>query len=152
MTSMKVVIAGGGIFGLTAAIALRDEGHTVTLFDRSLIPTPLAESTDISKVVRMDYGADTDYFELAEQALRGWLRWNEQWDSPLYHPTGVTFLTRRPMQPGEFEHDSFAAQSMRGYPLERLDGHQIGRRFPAFRPAHGRGRRDRGWVRGSHCR
>lgn len=129
---MNVVIAGGGIFGLTTAIALRNAGHTVALFDRSPIPSPLAESTDISKVVRMDYGSDTDYFELAEQAIRGWLHWNEQWNIPLYHPTGVTFLTRQPMKPGEFEHDSFVTQSMHGYPLERLDEHQIVRRFPAF--------------------
>jgi hypothetical protein len=42
-------------------------------------PHPLAESTDISKAVRMDYGADVTYTRLMESALDGWRRWNERW-------------------------------------------------------------------------
>ncbi len=125
---MTIAIVGGGIFGLTAAIELRARGHAVTLLDPGPIPHPLAESTDISKVVRLDYGADADYTELGERALDGWRR------SPLFHETGVTFLSRAPMQPGSFEHESFALLTSRGHALERLDAAAIARRFPAYRP------------------
>lgn len=131
---MRIVIAGGGIFGLTTAIELAQRGHAITLVDPGPIPHPLAESTDISKVVRLDYGSDSDYAALGEQALAGWRRWNAEHGTRLFHETGVTFLSRAPMQPGGFEHDSYALLTSRGHALERLDAPQIARRFPAYRP------------------
>ena len=122
-----IAIVGAGIFGLTAALELRARGHAVTVYDPGPIPHPLAESTDISKVVRMDYGADADYTALGEAALARWRAW------PEFHETGVTFLARAPMQPGGFEHDSFAMLAGRGHPLERLDARAIAARFPAYR-------------------
>jgi len=134
----KTIIAGGGIFGLATAIELALRGHAVTVFDPGPIPHPLAESTDISKVVRLDYGADEDYVALGERALEGWRRWNDErrqaGHPPLFHETGVTFLSRSPMQPGGFEHDSYATLRRRGHALERLDADAIARRFPAYRP------------------
>jgi sarcosine oxidase / L-pipecolate oxidase len=131
-------IIGGGIFGLTAAIELSLRGHDVTIFDPGPIPHPLAESTDISKVVRIDYGADLDYTALGERALDGWRRWNDECREaghpPLFHACGVTFLTRTLMQPGGFEHDSFATLVARGHALERLDAAAISARFPAYKP------------------
>lgn len=122
---MRVFVVGGGIFGVTAALALRARNCDVTLVDRG---TQLAESTDLSKVVRIDYGADEDYTALGERALDIWRRW------PEFHETGVTFLSRTPMQPGEFEHDSYALLVGRGHRLERLDAVAIAQRFPAYRP------------------
>ncbi|HEY5923141.1 MAG TPA: FAD-dependent oxidoreductase [Kofleriaceae bacterium] len=128
----RVAIVGGGVFGVTTALAMRARGHDVRLHDSEL-PHPLAESTDISKVVRVDYGADEDYTALGEQALAGWRRWNAAWPRPLFHETGVTFLSRAPMQPGGFEHDSYATLTRRGHALERLDADAIADRFPAWR-------------------
>ena len=135
---MRVFVVGGGIFGVTAALALRARRCEVTLVDPAAQAKPgplqlgpgreLAESTDISKVVRIDYGADEDYTALGERALALWRR------SPLFHETGVTFLARQPMQPGGFEHDSFELLTRRGHKLERLDAAAIARRFPAYRP------------------
>ena len=134
----KAIVVGGGVFGFTAAIELSLRGHDVTVYDPGPIPHPLAESTDISKVVRLDYGADTDYVALGETALAGWRRWNDECHeaghAPLFHETGVTFLSRATMQPGGFEHDSYQTLVGRGHPLERLDADAIARRFPAYRP------------------
>ncbi len=127
-----ILIAGGGIFGVTAALELRARGREVMLCDPGALPHPLAESTDVSKVVRCDYGSDLLYTQLGERALEGWRRWNEQ--RVLYHETGVTFLTRATMRPGGFEHDSFALLTARGHRIERLDGAELARRFPAYRP------------------
>ena len=131
---MNVTVVGGGIFGFAAALELRARGHAVSVLDDGPIPHYLAESTDISKVVRMDYGADAEYTALAERSLDGWRRWNAKWRRPLFHETGVTFLARTPMQPGGFEHDSYALLTRRGHGLQRLDADAIALRFPAYRP------------------
>jgi sarcosine oxidase / L-pipecolate oxidase len=128
----RVAVVGAGIFGVTAALALRRRGHEVSLFDPGPIPHPLAESTDISKVVRLDYGPDDVYLALMESALEGWRRWNAAWEAPLFHEVGVTFLTRAPMAPGGFEHESFVRLAQRGHPVERLDAAAIRARFPAW--------------------
>jgi glycine/D-amino acid oxidase-like deaminating enzyme len=129
---VRVAVVGGGIFGVTAALALRARGLAVRLYEAEL-PHPLAESTDISKVVRMDYGADEDYTQLGEQALAGWRRWNATWPRPLFHETGVMFVARAPMEPGGFEYESYATLTRRGHALERLDADAIATRFPAWR-------------------
>jgi glycine/D-amino acid oxidase-like deaminating enzyme len=127
-----VVVAGAGIFGVTAALALRRRGHHVTLCDPGPIPHPLAESTDVSKCIRMDYGPDEAYAALMERALEGWRAWNRSWGETLYHETGVTFLARAPMTPGSFEHESHRVLTARGHRLERLNERAIRARFPAW--------------------
>ena len=131
---MTIVVVGAGVFGLTAALELRARGHAVSVLDPGPIPHPLAESTDVSKVVRLDYGADAAYTELGERALEGWRRWNARWPAPLFHETGVTFLAGEPMRPGGFEHESFALLTARGHAPVRLDAAAIAARFPAYRP------------------
>jgi glycine/D-amino acid oxidase-like deaminating enzyme len=132
--AVHVLVAGGGIFGVTAALAFRARGFAVTLVDPGPLPHPLAESTDISKVVRADYGADEDYTALGERSLDGWRRWNAEWREPLFVECGVTFLSRAPMQPGGFEYESHALLTRRGHRLERLDAGAIAARFPAYKP------------------
>ena len=130
---MQVLVLGGGIFGVTAALALRARGHDVTVRDPGPIPHPLAESTDISKIVRIDYGADVEYTALGERSILGWRAWNRRWPRPLFHETGVAFLAKSAMAPGGFEYESYALLRDRGHPLERLDAAQIATRFPAYR-------------------
>ena len=93
---MRVLVIGGGIFGITAALELHARACDVTVVDPGPLPHPLAESTDISKIVRCDYGADEDYTLLGERALDGWRRWNATWRTARFHETGVMFLTRTP--------------------------------------------------------
>lgn len=126
---MHVLVAGGGIFGVTAARSLLMRGHDVTLVDPGL-PHPLAESTDISKVVRMDYGRDEGYTQLGERALAGWR--SASWPAAhCFHETGVTFLARVPL--AGFERDSYETLKRRGHTLERLDANAIADRFPAYK-------------------
>lgn len=131
--SRDVAIAGGGIFGVTAALTLARRGYSVRLFEPGPLPHPMAESTDISKVIRMDYGPDEAYLALMEDAMEGWDRWNARFSRPLYHETGVAFLTREPMLEGSFEYESYRLLTARGHLIERLDQPEIERRFPAWR-------------------
>ena len=129
---MTILIVGAGVFGVAAAVALRRRGHRVRLIDPGPLPHPLAATTDISKAVRMEYGADEVYTALMERALAGWRQWNEDAGEELYHETGVIFARRSPMTPGSFEGDSYHTLRRRGDPVERLDSATIRRHFPAW--------------------
>ena len=131
-----LIVVGGGIFGVTAALALKKRGHDVAIVDPGPLPHPRASSTDISKAVRLDYGDDVLYTKLMEKARDGWLRWNEQFGPDLYHETGMVMLTREQMAPGGFAHDSYHLLRRLGYDLQRFDGPEIERRFPAFRSGY----------------
>ncbi len=129
----RALVVGAGIFGVTAALALRRRGAQVVLFDQGPIPHPLAESTDISKIVRLDYGDDEIYTALMERALEAWRAWSAR---RYLHETGVLFGASSALTPGGFEHDSLQLLTRRGHGLERLDGSRIARRFPAWSPTH----------------
>src|SRR5262249_28103082 len=92
----------------------------------------LAASTDISKVVRLEYGADELYTALAEEAIEGWKRWNRDLGERLYHETGLLFLRRSPLLPGTIEQDSFEVLSRRGHRPESVGAGEVRARFPAW--------------------
>src|SRR5437868_15047781 len=92
----NVLVVGAGIFGITTALEMKARGYHVAVLDPGPLPHPLAASTDISKVVRMEYGADDTYMEMAEQAYDGWLQWNAELGETLFHNVGVLVLTRTP--------------------------------------------------------
>jgi glycine/D-amino acid oxidase-like deaminating enzyme len=130
----RVIVVGAGINGVTGAIELRKRGHKVTLIDPGPLPHALAASTDISKAVRAAYGADEDYTELAERSIKLWRKWNEEFSVELYHETGVMFVRRREMQPGDFEYESFKTLERRGRKVARMNSAQLWKRFPAWNP------------------
>lgn len=134
--SRRVVVVGAGVFGLGAALELRRREHEVTIVDQGPVPHPLAASTDVSKVIRMEYGPDEPYTALAEEAREGWLAWNEAWrregGEPLYHEIGVLMVSREPMRAGGFEYEGWRVLLKRGHAPERLDADALRRRFPAW--------------------
>ena len=129
----SIVIVGGGVFGITAAIELNARGWQVSVLDQGGVPHPDAASTDISKVIRMDYGADEIYTAMGEAAIEGWLRWNAEWDTPLFHQDGFLMMTRdAEMQPGSFERDSFDFLTRRGHGLLRVSAADLRKKHPAW--------------------
>lgn len=130
----KVIVVGAGISGVTAAIELRNRGHEVVLVDPGPLPHPLAASTDISKAVRAAYGADEDYTALAERSIPIWREWNKKFGTALYHETGVLFVCRNSMRPGDFEYESARVLEKHGHPFDRFDRAKFHERFPAFAP------------------
>lgn len=129
----RVVVVGAGVFGAAGALELRLRGWEVTLLERGAAPHADASSTDVSKLVRMEYGGDLLYHELAELALEGWDRWNAEWPRPLYHEHGLLLLAAGAGSPGGFERDSVRVLRERGYQLERIGGSELAARFPAWR-------------------
>ncbi|MCS6825971.1 MAG: FAD-dependent oxidoreductase [Caldilinea sp.] len=130
--SSDILIVGGGVFGVTAALELRRRDYSVTLIDSGPIPHPLAASTDVSKVVRMEYGADRQYLHMADRSIDGLLAWNEEFAETFYHNTGVLMMASRPMQPGEYLYESYHALIAEGHRPERMDSEKLRSRFPAW--------------------
>jgi glycine/D-amino acid oxidase-like deaminating enzyme len=129
---LEVIIVGAGINGVTSAIELKKRGHKVLLIDPGPLPHPLAASTDISKAVRAAYGTDEDYTTLAERSIPIWRKWNQELGVELYHETGVLFLRRRRLEPGDFEYESCKVLEKRGHKFERIGSAKLRERFPAF--------------------
>src|ERR1043165_3468261 len=128
----RIIVVGAGINGVTSAIELKKRGHDVVLIDPGPLPHSLAASTDISKAVRAAYGPDQDYAAMAERSIRLWREWNKDFGVELYHETGVMFLRRREMKPGEFEYESLRVLQELGIQVERIDSAKLRQRFPAW--------------------
>lgn len=133
--TFDALVIGAGIFGVAAALELNRRGYQTALLDPGPLPHPLAASTDISKVIRMEYGADAQYMAMVEASLPGWRQWNTELNAVLFHETGVTMLTRAPMAPGGYEYESYRMLRQRGHAPERLDSQAIRQRFPAWNAA-----------------
>lgn len=133
-STYDLLVVGAGIFGITTALEMKARGYHVAVLDPGPLPHPLAASTDISKVVRIEYGSDEMYMAMGEQAHQGWLQWNEELNETLFHNTGVLMLTRIPMAPGGYEYESYHLLQKRGHTPERLIEEAIPRRFPAWKP------------------
>lgn len=130
----SVLVVGAGVFGLSSALALRARGFSVTVVDPGPVPHPLAASTDISKAVRADYGRDDFYTDWMLEALPRWRAWNARWTRPLFHETGVSFLSGSLPKEGGFEYESAQRLLARGIALELLNEESITRRFPQWKP------------------
>lgn len=131
-SSSDFLIIGAGIFGVTTALELRGRGYDVTLIDPGPLPYPLAASTDVSKVVRMEYGKDRQYMRMVMQAIEGFQQWNEEFGEDLYHETGVLMVSKEPMSAGGYVDDSFRMLLQEGQWPEKLSADEITRRFPAW--------------------
>ncbi|KAI9340847.1 FAD dependent oxidoreductase [Obelidium mucronatum] len=134
---MKVLVVGGGAFGLSAALSLQKRGHQVTVFDRLSIPAEDAASTDISKVIRADYASQRVYQQMALESIRIFKdEWNsdakEKLGSELYVECGALFATQTP-EMNEFERLSIASLKLDGINPKLMDKNDVTRRMgPLF--------------------
>ncbi|OZJ03040.1 hypothetical protein BZG36_03261 [Bifiguratus adelaidae] len=138
----RIIIVGGGCFGISTAYAFAKRGtYDVILFDRQNIPAPDAASTDITKVVRFDYGSETHHMVLGLEALPLWRELNKvsqrEFGQLCFHETGVLFFGRNG-QFNPFEIDTMKAIRDFGYGdcIEVMEnGEAILKRYPQFRTA-----------------
>lgn len=134
MKHYDFLIIGGGIFGMTTAIELAKRKYQVGLINPDSIPHHLAASTDVTKIVRMEYGSDSEYFRMAEICLDRWRAWNELFEETLFHEVGFLMLCQTEMEHARHDYEKASCQQLlkSGYALDRLDAKSIRERFPAF--------------------
>ncbi len=126
-----MAVVGAGIFGACSAYLLRQRGLSVTLLDAWGVAHARATSAGETRVIRAGYGAQSLYTRWAWEALRHWKRWQREWRTELFHPTGVLWLAA--------EENEYVAASLRHLeqqkiPVERLKVEEVTRRFPQFAP------------------
>lgn len=128
------LIVGGGIFGLSTAIELRLRQHQVILLNPDTIPHPLAASTDISKIVRAEYGRDQQYFDMATASMQGWEQWNEMLETKVFHKPGMLMLMQKDRDDlaQTFERESVARLEAMGLKPDWLSANDLHLRYPAF--------------------
>lgn len=133
-SSPDFLVLGAGIFGLATAIELRKRHYRVELWNPDTIPHPRAASTDISKIVRMEYGSDELYFRLGADSIRGWKDWNETLGEQVYRETGLLLLMQEEIGAArqKFEAESYRLCQKYGWETELLSASEIRRRFPAI--------------------
>jgi len=134
MKQYDFLILGAGIFGITTAVELCKKKYSVAIINPGKIPHPLAESTDISKIIRMEYGTDEEYMDMAAQCIIKWREWNDFFNDPLYHETGFLLLSQRPIDSASksFESASYYNLLKRGYKPERINPEELVKKFPAI--------------------
>lgn len=89
----SIVIVGAGVFGLSTALHLAEDGYgSVTVLDRSMPPVPDGSSNDISRVIRFDYG-DKVYAEMAREAYELWKSHPDYEDS--FHHTPCVWTAQQ---------------------------------------------------------
>jgi glycine/D-amino acid oxidase-like deaminating enzyme len=132
------LIVGGGIFGITTAVELAKRKYSVGLINPDTIPHHLAASTDISKAVRMEYGSDQEYFQMAEESIKRWLAWNDFFDTTLYHEVGFLMLCKGSMESESqsYERESYENLKAFGYATNKLDRAALQKRFPVVNSQH----------------
>lgn len=137
MKKYDILVIGGGIYGITAAVELAQRKYNVGLINPDSIPHHMAASTDVTKAVRMEYGSDKEYFKMAEIAIEKWHSWNDFFNEKLYHEVGFLMLCKDSIESEKqtFEKHSYQNLLEAGYAPDRLDAKGIGERFPAVNTA-----------------
>lgn len=134
MKQYDFLILGAGIFGITTAVQLCKKKYSVAIINPGKIPHPLAESTDISKIIRMEYGTDEEYMDMAAECIIKWREWNDFFKDTIYHETGFLLLSKKPFdaESKSFESASYNNLLKRGYKPERIGQKELTKKIPAF--------------------
>jgi len=113
---VDVAIVGAGVFGAWTAWHLLRAGKTVRLFDAYGAGHARASSGGESRVIRMGYGADTIYSEMARDSLKYWKDLSDSASAPIFHNTGVLWFAP--------QGDAYTAQSLAWLQANRVDHEQ----------------------------
>jgi sarcosine oxidase len=130
--TFDVAVVGAGVFGAWTAYQLSRAGAEVVLIDAYGPGNNRASSGGESRMIRMGYGPDRIYTEMAQRSLALWQELFDQIGPPpvsprLFQPTGILWLAR--------ENDHYCEATLQTLEqcqvsYERLDRAEIKRRYP----------------------
>jgi sarcosine oxidase len=125
-----VIVVGAGIWGLSLALRLADEGVEVTLVEQYAAGHLRQASSGETRLLRSSHGGDEWYARLAWKAREGWRRLGERAGEELYLEVGTAWFARND---DGWERRSAAVLAGLDIPHELLDPVEGGRLFPGFR-------------------
>lgn len=133
--NFDVAVVGAGVFGAWTAHLLQRRGAEVLLIDAHGPGNSLASSGGESRLIRMGYGPDQIYTQMAQRSLG---LWHELFDqvgpigiSPeLFQPTGILWLAQ--------ENDPYCEATLKtlgqcGVRYEKLDSAELSNRYPQLK-------------------
>ena len=128
---MNICIVGAGIFGMAAALELRNRGHEITLIERGQIPNPEASSTDVSKVIRRTNYPNETYVELVTRAAAQWQEWHNRTSRSIYFHHGALIVSRD-LEADHETHAGWETLNRLGKDVYELTAGEVRERFPQF--------------------
>ena len=90
-----VVVVGAGVFGAWTAWSLKKRGLQVVLLDAYSPGNARSSSGGESRVIRLSYGGDPLYSQMARDSLAAWADLSARQALPLLHRTGVLWFSPR---------------------------------------------------------
>jgi monomeric sarcosine oxidase len=130
MSSLRAVVVGGGVMGLSAGCALAELGAQVTLFERFTIAHDWAASHGLSRVIRFEYGPVALYSRMVGRSLELWEQLAKETGRNLYTQTGVLSLD---MDADGYTRAGYTIMRNLGLPVELLSHQECTHRFPQFK-------------------
>ena len=129
---MRVIVVGGGIWGLSTAWALHRNGMDVVLLERGPLPNPVQASFDSHRLIRFAYGAEQGYCRLVEWAFAAWETMWDDLGQSFYVETGSLALSHAD---GDWTAQSRQTFEALDIAHEILDAAEIRHRFPVLTAA-----------------
>jgi glycine/D-amino acid oxidase-like deaminating enzyme len=135
---MRVVVAGGGIFGQVIAWRLAVRGHTVAVVEPIGPGNASSQSGDRSRIVRAFYD-EPCFAEAGHLALAMWARWSAELGARLVEPIGVLYLDRGSEAAEARAWSAWIDKGVAnvralGATLDEMSGAEAARRWPALSP------------------
>jgi glycine/D-amino acid oxidase-like deaminating enzyme len=147
--SFDLIVIGGGVFGLSTALAAARRRRRTLVVDRRAVPNPIAASYGPSRKIRSTY-LDAHYTRLALEAMAGWRRIEAETGRELYVAVGNLNVS----DGGSDAHLEELERNARrgGAKVRWLKAADLRREFPQFRP----GKRalfeeEAGFLRATDC-
>jgi glycine/D-amino acid oxidase-like deaminating enzyme len=91
-TTVDVAVIGAGVFGAWTAWHLRKAGLSVSLFDQYSPGNARSSSGGESRVIRISYGGDPIYSQMAVESLAMWDALSSRQQLPILHKVGVLWF------------------------------------------------------------
>jgi sarcosine oxidase len=132
MASFDVAVVGAGVFGSWTALHLRRAGRSVLLCDAWGPGHSRSSSGDETRIIRMGYGADRLYTEMARRSLAQWQELFSHGKQPLFLKTGVLWMAH--------ERDVYARETLKTFTaadisFRRLERRDLAERYPQIQLA-----------------
>jgi sarcosine oxidase len=125
--AFDVAVIGAGVFGAWTAYTLQRSGKNVVLLDAYGPSNSRASSGGESRIIRMGYGPDEIYTRWAMRSLPLWKELFERAGQPLFHQTGVLWISREREQ---YALDTLATLQKLGATHEKLSNGELLKRYP----------------------